>query len=254
MRWRIGYRLRNALLVGGTVGMGLFGWQTVALSLGGHALGKVVATPVERAQTAVVDRFTAPVSMPPLPVAPHYPLSTPRLLPSCTGSPVGATFATDEATPLGEPGPPIAVLVPRGTKWRCLVFSLAGNGTASTAEWECSEGFPDTTGKETSLRVLLAPCPQPCDAQARARLRPPFMGEPTRAVDDSTWLAAVRTDPDGMGRRTLHLSMEHVWAAPVGLLGPGSPGQNLYVAAHLTNRPDDRATGEKIMNSLRSQM
>ncbi|SIM76343.1 hypothetical protein [Micromonospora cremea] len=29
MRWRIGYRLRNALIVGGTVGMGLFGWQTL---------------------------------------------------------------------------------------------------------------------------------------------------------------------------------------------------------------------------------
>ncbi|MFI6269651.1 hypothetical protein [Micromonospora zamorensis] len=29
MRWRIGYRLRNALIVGGTVGMGLFGCQTL---------------------------------------------------------------------------------------------------------------------------------------------------------------------------------------------------------------------------------
>ncbi|MGI5520638.1 hypothetical protein ACQEUX_06750 [Micromonospora sp. CA-259024] len=29
MRWRIGYRLRNALIIGGTVGMGLFGWQTL---------------------------------------------------------------------------------------------------------------------------------------------------------------------------------------------------------------------------------
>ncbi|WP_406069952.1 hypothetical protein [Micromonospora sp. NBC_01638] len=226
----------------------------VTLFLGGYALGRVVATPVERAQTTVVDRLTAPVSMPPLPVAPYYPLSTPRQLPPSTGSPVGAQFATDEATLLGEPGPPIAVLVPRGTEWRCLVFSLAGIGTASTAEWECSEGSPDTTGKETSLRVLLAPCPQPCDAQARARLRPPFAGGPTRAVDDSTWLADVRTAPDWMGRRTLHLTMEHVWAAPAGLLGPGSPGQTLYVAARLTNRPDDRATGEKIMNSLRGQM
>ncbi|WP_328416283.1 hypothetical protein OG470_25915 [Micromonospora sp. NBC_00389] len=27
MQWRIGHRLRNALIVGGTVGLGLFGWQ-----------------------------------------------------------------------------------------------------------------------------------------------------------------------------------------------------------------------------------
>ncbi|SIM76356.1 hypothetical protein [Micromonospora cremea] len=225
----------------------------VTLFLGGYALGKVAATPVERAQTTVVDRLVEPVPIPPLPVAPHYPLSTPRQLPSSTGSPVGAQFAPGEATPLGEPGPPVAVLVPRGTEWRCLVFSLAGTGTASTAEWECSEGSRDTTGKGTSLRVLLAPCPQLCDAQARARLRPPFVDRPTRAVDDTTWLADGSIAPDQLNGPALHL-MEHVWAAPAGLLGPGSPGQTLYVAARVTNRPADRATAEKIMSSLRSQM
>ena len=30
MRWRIGYRLRNALIIGGTAGMGLFGWQAMS--------------------------------------------------------------------------------------------------------------------------------------------------------------------------------------------------------------------------------
>ncbi|MGI5520637.1 hypothetical protein ACQEUX_06745 [Micromonospora sp. CA-259024] len=228
----------------------------VALSVGGYALGKVAARPVERAQAAVVDRLAAPVSMPPLPAAPHYPLSTPRAMSPPTGTVGGARFVADEAAPLGEPGLPVTVLVPRGTEWRCLVFRLPGTGagTASTAEWECSEGSGDTTGQTTSLRVLLAPCPSPCDAEARAQLRPPFVDRPARAVDDTTWLADVLTPADGMGRRTLHLMMEHVWAAPAGLPGPGSPAQTLYVAARVTNWPDHRPTAEKILNSLRGQM
>ncbi|WP_328416281.1 MULTISPECIES: hypothetical protein [unclassified Micromonospora] len=226
----------------------------VALSLGGYALGNVVAAPLGRAQAASVDRAVAPVSMPPLPAAPHYPPSTPRPLPSPAGSVAGAQFAAGEATPFGEPGLPMTVLVPRDTEWRCLAFSLPGVGTASTAEWECSAGSDDTTGQESFLRVLLAPCPPPCGPDARTRLRPPFVDRPVRAVDDSTWLADVLTKPDWMGRRTLHLLMEHVWTAPAGVLGPGSPAQTLYVAAWLTNRPDDRATGEKIINSLRGQM
>ncbi|MET8547798.1 hypothetical protein [Micromonospora zamorensis] len=230
----------------------------VALSVGGYALGRAVARPVERAQTAVVDRLAAPVSMPPLPAPPHYPLSTPSVMSSPSGTVGGARFVADEAAPLGEPGLPVAALVPRGTEWRCLVFSLpgtgTGTGTASTAEWECSEGAADTTGQTTSLRVLLAPCPPPCDAEARARLRPSFVDRPARAVDDSTWLADLLSPTDSMGRRTLHLMMEHVWAAPPGLLGPGSPAQTLYVAARVANWPDDRPTAEKIINSLRGQM
>ncbi|MET7958977.1 hypothetical protein [Micromonospora zamorensis] len=228
----------------------------VALSVGGYALGRAVARPVERAQTAVVDRLAAPVSMPSLPAPPHYPLSTPSATSSPAGTVGGARFVADEAAPLGEPGLPVAALVPRGTEWRCLVFSLPGTGagTASTAEWECSERAADTTGQTTSLRVLLAPCPPPCDAEARARLRPSFVDRPARAVDDSTWLADLLSPTDSMGRRTLHLMMEHVWAAPPGLLGPGSPAQTLYVAARVANWPDDRPTAEKIINSLRGQM
>ncbi|TQJ22878.1 hypothetical protein FBZ33_3139 [Micromonospora sp. A202] len=227
----------------------------VALSVGGYALGRVVAGPVERAQTAVVDRFAAPVSMPPLPASPHYPLSTPRAMSSPSGGTLGgASFVADEAVPLGEPGLPVEALVPRGTEWRCLVFSLPGTGTASTAEWECSEGAADTTGQTTSLRVLLAPCPPPCDAEARARLRPPFVDPSAWAVDDSTWLADLLSPPDWMGRRTLHLMMEHVWAAPPGSLGPGSPAQTLYVAARVENWPDDRPAAEKVINGLHGQM
>ena len=206
-----------------------------------------------RAQAAAVDRAVAPVSMPPLPVAPYYPLSTPRPLPSPTGSGTGgARFASGEATTLSEPGLPITVLLPRAA-WQCLVFSLPGVGSASTAEWECAEGSV-ATGRETALRVLLAPCPAPCGEDARSRLRPPFVDGPVRAVDDTTWLADFLTRPDSMGRRTLHLMMEHVWTAPAGLLGTGSPAQTLYVAARVTSFPDDRTAAEKIVNALRAQL
>lgn len=225
------------------------------LSWGGWTLGKAAATPLARAQAAVVDRAAARASTPPLPPAPHYPLSTPLPLPPLTssGTGTGARFASGEATAFRQPGLPIVFMLPRTSSWHCVVFSLPGVGAASAAEWECTADSADYLRKD-SLRVLLAACAQPCDSDARSRLRPPFVFGPARTVDDTTWLADHTTEPDLFGDRFVELIMEHVWAAPTGAFGPGSAAQALYVAVLATTHADDRATAEKIVNGLRSRM
>ncbi|GAA4581057.1 hypothetical protein GCM10023176_61410 [Micromonospora coerulea] len=225
------------------------------LSWGGCTLGKAAATPVGRVQAAAVDRAAAPVSMPPMPQAPHYPLSTPMPLPSLFGSGTGtgARFASDEATSFSQPGLPITFMLPWASSWHCVVFSLPGVGAASAAEWECTEDSADYLRK-VSLRVLLAACAQPCDSDAMSRLRPPFVFGPVRAVDDTTWLADRTTEPNLFGDSFVELMMEHVWAAPAGAFGPGSAAQALYVAVLATTPADDRTTAEKIISGLRSRM
>ncbi|MFC6017613.1 hypothetical protein ACFP2T_15525 [Plantactinospora solaniradicis] len=222
-----------------------------ALSWGGYALGQAVAPQVGRAQAARVDRAATRVSIPPVPPAPHYPLTTPLPLAPAAGpdTGTGARFRPAEATAISESGLPITFLLPAHFPWHCVVFSVPDDTARPTAEWECAENYSNAL----ELRMLLAPCASPCDPAARSRLRPPFAFGPTRAVDSVTWLAERTTEPDILQRSSFHLLLEHVWRAPAGAFGPGSASQTLYVAALVTT-PGDRLPAEKIVNDLRTRM
>ncbi|MBE1487656.1 hypothetical protein [Plantactinospora soyae] len=221
------------------------------LAWSGYALGQAVAPQIGRAQAARVDRTAPRVSTPPVPAAPHYPLTTPLPLAPATGpdTGTGARFGADEATAISQPGLPITFRLPEHYPWYCVVLSVPDGSARPTAEWECTADYPNAL----DLHVLLAPCASPCDSAARERLRPPFAFGPGRAVDPVTWLAERTTKRGTSQRSYFHLVLEHVWQAPTGAFGPGSASQTLYVVA-LVATSGDRILAEKVVNDLRTRM
>lgn len=237
-RWRSTIWITAALIV-------------LVLALSGCALGRLAAGPVAWAQAEAADRAAPKVKPPSPPAAPFYPRRDPMPLP--WGSPVavrGQLPAEGQGTSVDHDGLPFQMRLP-GIGWGCELLSAPGAGHARIYEWTCDSG--DYT-QSFNIHVVLAPCGDGCDAHERDALRPSFLPSMLTDFDQATWYAEGTGAPDIFGNAYYWLAMEHVWAAPPGVLRVDAPAQTLYVAV-LASAPDvDQATAQQAINIMRTAM
>jgi hypothetical protein len=235
-RWRTTILVVAALIV-------------LVLAWGGLAVGRLAAVPVVWAQAEAADRAAPKGTPPPLPTAPFYTPRNPVPLPS--RSPVAVR---------GEPpwygwrvehdGLPFQMSLPGPANWSCDLISAPG-GQAESYEWTCEAG---DYMRRFEVRVLLAPCGGGCDAHERDSLRPGFMPSALTEFDRTTWYAEGSAPPSVFGGENHSLAIEHVWAAPPGVMRAGSPAETLYVAVVAIAPQAERAVAYHAINILRTGM
>jgi len=221
-------------------------------AIGGYLLGGLGAGQIVRLQAAAADRAARP-SMPATPAAPFAPqrLPVPMPLSATPVRVVGSSLGPGQARVLSQTGLPIEFMLPTPGEWRCELYQAPGAGSATAYEWGCRVG---EAGRLPQLQILVAACDPDCPAGRRAALRPYYLPEQLTPSDPSTWYAEATSDPDIFGSTGYELAMEHVWAAPAGVLREDSPPQDLYVAAvvQLPSGQEDEA--RQIINALRTRM